>query len=593
MEVGGKTPDRDVSLSSDQWPPDCHPCSSDGKRIQAEGYCETCNDFLCETCYKAHTIPKGYRHHVLLDKSSMPHSAAESQREPNRGACTLPCPDHNNKIIEYYCPVHDSVVCCVCAVLKHKSCTVNYIPNLDKALTYQDSAEYRQLRTELDNIHKDVTVSIDDVKENKKSIGHTIKAQLDNIRQFKMDVIAYADKREKELLAQGRQFEQEDTAMMQTLKEDLVSLKEDIESSTYKLTSLQNETCNLFAASNQTCQMVSVFHGTLTELMAKNKTPDYCFKRDDALQQMMSSNGTFGKFERSYQTRHIPLSVPPSMSSVLDIKTDSVTKLPAINTRTPSDKRTSWITGLTLLHPGTLLAADFYNTTLKEIDVTTNTVTSQLSLTSEPGDITLLPGDQAAVTLPGEKKIQFISTKGRLSCLGSISVSGHCYGIGLVGYNLVVSYSTPSKVEIMEYTGRVIKTITTDNSGYNLFSYPRSITVGREKSGEMIYVSDSGTNTITKLSVKGKILGTYKHKNWCHIFGLTCVGEGQVLVCNGIGNTVDVVSDDGKDIVTLLDSTHGIEKPRALCYCPSQATLYVSSGISGKPISVFKLSKTS
>ena len=114
------------------------------------------------------------------------------------------------------------------------------------------------------------------------------------------------------------------------------------------------------------------------------------------------------------------------------------------------------------------------------------------------------------------------------------------------------------------------------------------VTVGREKSGEMIYVSDWGTNTISKLSMKGKILGTYKHKNWRGINGLTCVGEGQVLVCNRVGNTVDVVSDDGKDIVTLLDSTHGIKGPRALCYCPSQATLYVSSNIWGKPISVFQ-----
>ena len=56
---------------------------------------------------------------------------------------------------------------------------------------------------------------------------------------------------------------------------------------------------------------------------------------------------------------------------------------------------------------------------------------------------------------------------------------------------------------------------------------------------------------------------------------------------------MDVVSDDGKDIVILIDSTHGIEGSRALCYCPSQATLYVSSDIDGKPIWVFKLSKTS
>ena len=77
-------------------------------------------------------------------------------------------------------------------------------------------------------------------------------------------------------------------------------------------------------------------------------------------------------------------------------------------------------------------------------------------------------------------------------------------------------------------------------------------------------MSDWGTNTISKLSMKGKILGTYKHKNWRGINGLTCVGEGQVLVCNYGGDTVDVVSDDGKDIVTHQHLSKNPSSPYAL-----------------------------
>jgi len=157
--------------------------------------------------------------------------------------------------------------------------------------------------------------------------------------------------------------------------------------------------------------------------------------------------------------------------------------------------------------------------------------------------------------------------------------------------NLVVSYRSPGKVEIMDIIGTVTNTITTDNNGKRIFTHPFYVTVGREKLGEMIYVSDSGTDNITKLSVKGKILDTYKHKNWSFINELTCVGEGQVLVCNHGRYTVDVVSDDGKDSVTLIDRTHGIMRPQALCYSPSQATLYVGIQITGKPLWVSKLSK--
>ena len=75
------------------------------------------------------------------------------------------------------------------------------------------------------------------------------------------------------------------------------------------------------------------------------------------------------------------------------------------------------------------------------------------------------------------------------------------------------------------------------------------------------------------MSLKGEVLDTYTHTNWSGIAGVTCVEDGQVLVCNGIRNTVDVVGSDGKDIVTLLNSTRGIDQPRSICYSPSQATL--------------------
>jgi len=60
------------------------------------------------------------------------------------------------------------------------------------------------------------------------------------------------------------------------------------------------------------------------------------------------------------------------------------------------------------------------------------------------------------------------------------------------------------------------------------------------------------------------------------------------LVSNWRGHSIDVVSEDGKHICTLLDSTHGIKYPYALCYCASQETLYINSY---NKVVVFKLSK--
>jgi len=61
-------------------------------------------------------------------------------------------------------------------------------------------------------------------------------------------------------------------------------------------------------------------------------------------------------------------------------------------------------------------------------------------------------------------------------------------------------------------------------------------------------------------------------------------------VCKLRGHTVDIVSEDGRKVTTLLDCVHGIDTPHALCYCASKEALFVSN-IDGKSISVYNLSK--
>ena len=593
MQVGGKKPDKDLWESSDNHsssPVLCQPCSNGGNFLPAHGYCKTCIEYLCKTCYTAHTIPSPLRHHVLLDKSRMPNTAPTSYRNTKQSVCTLPCPDHADKFIEYLCPVHDSVVCGVCAVLKHKPCAVEYIPDLDIALTYKDSAEYKQICVDLDMMHKDATASIDYVKKINESIGDELQPAVEDIRIFRKEMNAYLNKREEELLRKGVQLEREERDLTNELSKDLTSVKVDIERSTDKLTSLEGAACNLFAASFNIRKQIPGYYRSLVELVAKNKITNYNFTRNNNLKLMVSSRGIFGTLERSYQARGLAVSVPTNSPSILEFKTATVTILPAINIMTPQDELKPLLTGLTSLCPNKILAVDRYNSTLKEIDTRANTLTSQLSLPGRPWDLTLLPMNQAAITLPENQNIIFISTKGRLSLLRSISVNGECYGIASVDSNIVVSYGSPSKIEIMNVTGRVMKTVTKGSRYERMYTGPEYIAVGRELSEEKIYRSNFETSIITKVSIKGKVLGKYKHTQFRDILGLICVGEGQGLICNSGRNTVDVVRNDGMDAVTLLDRTHGIERPRALCFCPEQATLYVSSDTKGGTISLFKLS---
>ena len=154
--------------------------------------------------------------------------------------------------------------------------------------------------------------------------------------------------------------------------------------------------------------------------------------------RFMSSKGSLGTIERPYQHQQLGLSSTAHDVSSLDLRTAKVSKLSDIDGRTSSDKQRPMITGLTYLAPNAILAVDNFNGSLKAVDITTNTNPSQLSFTSRPWDIAVLPGDQAAVTIPSKSMIPLVSTKVRMSLLGFIHVNWMCVGISSTKHNLVV-----------------------------------------------------------------------------------------------------------------------------------------------------------
>ena len=590
MEVGGKKPDTDLLKSSDRESTrQCEPCGTDGKRLAAEGYCLTCKDYLCEACYKAHTVPKPCRNHVLLDKSQMPHDTSDPKAQVKQSPCTSHCINHPEEIVKFFCQSHNSVLCGVCAVLEHKACDVQYIPDLKCVQSYNESGEYRDLIDRLKALEKGAQVCISDVGKHEPHNDERVKAALDDICKFRREMNAYLDSREETLFITAKRMKEEDQSIRNDLVQNLQTLQLEFQHSRNKLDNLQNGTSDLFVASKQIHKQIPEFEKALQDYAVQNKSPEYVFKRDEYLQGMLSSCSSLWTLERTYKARPSPVSVTQTMTPTLDFNSAQVTKLPDIDMKTPGDKYNPDITGLVFLHPNTLLAVDWNHSSLKSVNTTNNSVTSQLSFTSRPRDITLLPGDQAAVTLPWEKRIQVISTKDQYSCLRSISVSDQCWGICSTNTKIVVSFINSGMIQVMDIAGNVLTSISKDNAGTQLFKEPWYITVSIEETGEMVYVSDCETNRITKLSINGEVLSTYTHENWCGLYGLISVGQGQVLVSNCWRHTVDVVSREGKDVVTLLDkSTHGIHFPLALCYCESQESLYVSN-IGGR-ISVIKVS---
>ena len=211
MEVGGKKPDTDLLKSSDRESTrQCEPCGTDGKRLAAEGYCLTCKDYLCEACYKAHTVPKPCRNHVLLDKSQMPHDTSDPKAQVKQSPCTSHCTNHPEEIVKFFCQSHNSVLCGVCAVPERKACDVQYIPDLKCVQSYNESGEYRDLIDRLKALEKGAQVCISDVGKHEPHNDERVKAALDDICKFRREMNAYLDSREETLLIIAKRMKEED-----------------------------------------------------------------------------------------------------------------------------------------------------------------------------------------------------------------------------------------------------------------------------------------------------------------------------------------------------------------------------------------------
>ena len=413
MEVGGKKLDKDLPNSSDEvLPPHCQPCSNDGELLPAEGFCETCAEYLCDTCYKAHTIPTPSRNHVLLDKKQILRNSFNTKVKPKPSLCTIRCTEHPEEIVKFYCQTHDSVVCGVCALRNHQQpCSCEYIPDLKHVQTYKDTTEYQDILSRMKTIETHADIYIADVGEIQASNDEEIQISLHDIHEFRKAINEYIDRREKELLTTVKQMRDKDQTIRDKHVQDLQTLETDVWKSRTNMSSLQNKTSDLFVTSKQIRQQVIAFEKYLQEHAETYTTPDFTFKRNDDLQRILSSNVTFGTFERSYKARAVALSVATTIRSTLDFKSVKVTRLPKINMKTTGDKFDPAITGFAFLHPNTLLAVDNNNSSLKSVDTTNNTVTSQLSFTSAPFGVALLPGDQAAMAIPEEKRTKWFQQK--------------------------------------------------------------------------------------------------------------------------------------------------------------------------------------
>ncbi|WAR15536.1 hypothetical protein MAR_005641 [Mya arenaria] len=248
---------------------------------------------------------------------------------------------------------------------------------------------------------------------------------------------------------------------------------------------------------------------------------------------------------------------------------------PDIIAKCDTDTNDCWFTSIKLFSKDKILLADNANFAVKLIDIETHILVDNLRVPEQPWDICLLPSHKAAVSFP--TTIQLIGTECELSLLRSIKVKGECYGIDFYNDTFIVSSEEPARIEIINMKGLVLSQIETNALGQHIFKNPHYLTVVSNVQETAIFVSDSGTNNITKLSLNLSVLKTFTTvRQLTEPRGIGLMKGNDLLVCGRGSNSIFQLDTLNDILIEIVGHDEKLQRPFTACYCPRRKKVIYS-----------------
>jgi len=241
---------------------------------------------------------------------------------------------------------------------------------------------------------------------------------------------------------------------------------------------------------------------------------------------------------------------------------------------------------MAVVSPDMLLVSNWSNKCVQLLDCVKGEVVSEVKLQDRPYRICLTDRNTATVDIVG-KKIQMIKVQDKTLTKGrELTVSKIMHGLTSNRNTLLVSYHNQPWLEEISMDGNVLHQF--DKSGKSQhFKSPEFMCT---TPGGSVFVSDHGTNTITKVDEQLNILQTCTSLLLDGPCGITAVTENQILVCSFRNHSILLLQPFTNTVSTLLGEDDGIENPYSLTYCPDQKKVYVAPTGQIGTIKVYQMS---
>ncbi|XP_053390774.1 uncharacterized protein LOC128553626 [Mercenaria mercenaria] len=534
----------------------CSPCLANKRNKEAVKYCVECQGYYCQSCADiTHMIP-GLKGHTLLDNSNYksPGLQAGLPVVPTERCCI-----HETKIVDMYCGIHDEVGCTTCMALNHRSCAdVQSIP---------DIVDSKFQTTDVDKVHQ----KMQDLKIMMEKIMNTRQRLIEGLKYSKKEaVIAIKDlRKEMETILEQLEKESIKELEMKFIKEESKLLEEKKKAET-ELDCLKQAVNDLKKSEgNKAQQFVSMKMSlkSITKMedvsssLQTSIDANISLSFDPAILEFLQQLKTFGS------VRHV---------STTDLRSPrttvySVKRIENLNIRVQNENKKCCVYGSCLTEDGSLLIADCNNNKIKRADIVKMSVTSYCCVPAGPYGICCTSKSEAAVCL-NIKTIQFVSLGKQMTTTRQIKVNHICFGIAYKDDKLYIT-DTGISLYIHDMTGNILQTVTRDNVGQILFSYPRTVAF-----------SDIDDKVFVASWIKGLVIIDGHEKN-CQTFtdselnvasGVCTDRRGNLFVSGYSSNNVIQIGRDGKKMGVVVNSSDGLVKPESICFDTRQCKLLIT-----------------
>lgn len=123
----------------------------------------------------------------------------QSSTDSHGNKTSLTCPTHSDKVIEFYCQTHSSILCGVCVVLDHRRCEVDYIPGI--SVGYKESTDYRQFKDDLEQLIANASLYSLTAESPIKQTERSAQAIIDEVQTFMNDFHYVLKEKEQDIIS--------------------------------------------------------------------------------------------------------------------------------------------------------------------------------------------------------------------------------------------------------------------------------------------------------------------------------------------------------------------------------------------------------